>query len=365
MALAPSDLAYLDAALELAAYGLYTTSPNPRVGSVFVRDGRVLGRGYHVRAGDPHAEIMAMRDAGGAVQGSVCYVSLEPCSHHGRTPPCADALVAAGVSRVVAAHRDPDPRVAGRGFERLRAAGIAVDAIDLPAARDINVGYFTRIERGRPWVRLKVAASLDGRTAMASGESRWITGEAARADVQRWRARSCAILTGLGTVIADDPALTVRDPALASGGAPRQPLRVIADSALRIATTAKVLTGPGAALIATSAAGGRKRDGFIAAGHEVVTFGRDRVDLAALLDELGSRGINELLVEAGATLTGALLQADLWDELLLYLAPKMLGSGARPLATLPLERLADARGGRIVEQSMVGEDLRMRMLRSP
>jgi diaminohydroxyphosphoribosylaminopyrimidine deaminase/5-amino-6-(5-phosphoribosylamino)uracil reductase len=358
-----TDLAFLEACLELARGGLNSTSPNPRVGSLVVRDGRVLGRGFHVRAGEPHAEVIALRAAGAAARGADCYVSLEPCAHHGRTPPCADALTAAGVARVVAAHRDPDPRVAGRGFARLRAAGVRVDAVDLPAAREINLGYFSRIERARPWVRLKVAASLDGRTAMASGESRWITGEAARADVQRLRARSCAILTGIGTIAADDPALTVRDGAFAVEGVLRQPLRVVADSTLRIDGAARVLEPPGRVLLATAEPARPRASRLLDAGHEVVACGDERVDLRRLLSELGSRGINELLVEAGPRLTGAFVTGDLWDEIVLYLAPKLLGSGARGLAELDIDRLADARRGTIVDESRLGADIRITMRR--
>jgi diaminohydroxyphosphoribosylaminopyrimidine deaminase/5-amino-6-(5-phosphoribosylamino)uracil reductase len=361
--LSASDLAFLAACVELAGRGLNSTSPNPRVGSLVVRDGRVLGRGWHVRAGEPHAEVLALRAAGAAARGATCYVSLEPCAHHGRTPPCAEALVAADVERVVAAHRDPDPRVAGRGFDMLRSAGIRVDAVDLSEAREMNVGYFSRIERGRPFVRLKIAASLDGRTAMASGESRWITGAEARADVQRLRARSCAILTGIGTIVADDPALTVRDAALAVDGVLRQPARVIVDSRLRIDAAARVLNEPGAVLVATANAANAATSPLVTAGHEVVVLGDERVDLVRLLLELGSRGINELLVEAGARLTGAFLAGDLWDEIVLYLAPKLLGSQARPLAQLDLARLADAKTATIVEHARVGDDLRITLRR--
>lgn len=365
MTVSAADLAFLDAALELAARGLNSTTPNPRVGSLLVRDGRVFGRGWHVRAGEPHAEVLALRAAGAAARGATCYVSLEPCAHHGRTPPCADALVAAGVARVVAAHSDPNPRVAGRGFERLRAAGIEVDAVDLPAAREMNVGFFSRFERARPWITLKVAASLDGRTAMASGESRWITGEAARADVQRLRARSCAILTGVGTIRADDPALTVREPTCAVGGRLRQPLRVVADSNLTVDPEAKLLADGAPVLIATAREAPEAAARLTARGHAVFACGgAGAVDLPVLVTELARRGVNELLVEAGPRITGALLAAALWDEIVLYVAPKVLGSRARPLAELPLDRLEEARIGRVIEHVRIGEDLRIRVRRT-
>ena len=361
------DRAFLDAALALAERGRFSTTPNPRVGALIVTDGRVVGRGFHLRAGAPHAEANALAEAGPRARGATCYVSLEPCAHHGRTPPCADALIAAGVAKVVGAHRDPNPLVAGQGYERLRAAGVAVAAEDLAAAREINVGFFSRLERGRPWVRIKVATSLDGRTAMASGESRWITGEAARDDVQFWRATSCAILTGVGTVLADDPALTVRADRFAVAGVLRQPLRVIVDSELRTPANAKVLSMRGALVATTQSGDGEwiaRRRALESAGAEIEETRGDRVDLAALLEALGKRGINELLVEAGPRLVGALLERDLWDELVVYVAPKLLGSHARPFAELPLSRLADARVGKIVEQLRIGDDLRIRIVRA-
>ena len=365
------DRAFLDAALALAERGRFSTTPNPRVGALIVKDGRVVGRGFHLRAGEPHAEAHALAEAGARARGATCYVSLEPCAHHGRTPPCADALIAEGIAQVVGAHRDPNPLVAGQGYERLRTAGVAVTAEDLAAAREINVGFFSRLERGRPWVRLKVATSLDGRTAMATGESRWITGEAARDDVQYWRATSCAILTGVGTVLADDPALTVRADRFAVAGVLRQPLRVIVDSQLRTPPDAKVLSMHGA-LVATTPRGDdewiARRRALESAGIEILSLSEDaagpRVPLAPLLAALGQRGINELLVEAGPTLVGALLELDLWDELVVYVAPKLLGSRARPFAELPLAHLADARAGRLVEQTRIGDDLRIRIVRA-
>ena len=249
-----SDVLFLDAAIELAHNGLYSTTPNPRVGCVLTRDGTIIGRGWHRRAGGPHAEAAALADAKAtsasqSLEGATCFVSLEPCSHHGRTPPCADALIAAGVRRVVIASLDPDPRVAGQGIERMRSAGIRVDVIERPAALELNKGFFRRFTAQRPWVRVKVAASLDGRAATASGESQWITGTDARADGQYWRARSCAIVTGVGTVLADDPQLTVRDPRYAVDGILRQPLRVIVDSSLRTPAAAKLFRTSGPVLL--------------------------------------------------------------------------------------------------------------------
>lgn len=366
MAISDVDVAYLNVTLTLAARGLYSATPNPRVGCVLVKDGRIVGRGFHERTGGPHAEAAALAAAGAEeAKGATAYVSLEPCAHHGRTPPCADALIAAGVARVVSAHRDPDPRVAGQGLARIAAAGIATDSVELSAAREMNVGYFSRTERSRPWVRIKVGASLDGRTAMASGESQWITGPKARADVQAWRARSCAILTGAGTVASDNPRLTVRDPTFAVAGHLRQPMRVIVDSTLRTPRDAALLSEPGAVLFATCAADAQTGKDMQAKGASVVKLPTDAggVDLDALMKELGRRGVNELLVEAGARLTGALLRCDLWDEVLLYLAPRFLGSSARPLAELPLNRLVDGIDGHIVEVVPVGDDLRIRLQR--
>ncbi len=357
MAITAVDLAYLDAAVQLAAGGLYTATPNPRVGCLIVKNGVVVGRGFHLRTGGPHAEAAALTAAGAAAAGATAYESLEPCAHHGRTPPCADALIAAGVARVVSAHHDPDPRVAGKGLARIRAAGIASDVIDLDAARAMNVGYFRRTETGRPWVRVKLGASLDGRTAMASGESQWITGAAARADVQAFRARSCAVLTGAGTVLADDPRLTVRDPRYRVDGEIRQPLRVVADSGCRTPAKARLLGEPGKVLIATAGPTGALPPADVIALADAA----GRVDLDALLLELGRRGVNELLVEAGPRLTGSILQRAVWDELLVYLAPRLLGSSARPMADMTLERLSDSIDGHIVDVQPIGEDLRLRL----
>jgi len=324
-------------ALRLAERGLYTTSPNPRVGCVLVRDGDVVGEGWHERAGEPHAEVVALRAAGAAARGATAYVTLEPCSHHGRTPPCADALIAAGVARVAVAVQDPNPQVAGQGIAKLSAVGIRVECgLMEAAARELNIGFFARMTRGTAWLRSKIAMSLDGRTALANGVSQWITGDAARQDVQHWRARSCAVLTGIGTVLADDPQLNVRENApTPSAERLRQPLRVVLDSRLRIPLTARILLG-GGLLIYTAAHNAEKSAALEKAGASVRVLpdGRGRVDLAGMLGDLAGRGCNEVLVEAGSALNGALLRAGLVDELLLYLAPQLLGDTARGMAQL-------------------------------
>jgi len=339
--LVAADSEWMARALQLAGRGIDTTTPNPRVGCVLAKDGKNIGEGWHMRAGEPHAEVHALRSAGAAVQGATAYVTLEPCSHHGRTPPCAEALVEAGVARVVCAMQDPNPLVAGQGIAKLRAAGIAVETgLMEAAARELNIGFVSRMTRGLPFVRSKIAASLDGRTALANGVSQWITGEAARLDVQHWRARSCAVLTGIGTVLADDPQLNVREIAVE-----RQPLRVVLDSALRMSPTARMLQtlpspsgrgGEGGVLIYTVATDAQKRDALAARGAKVCVMPAAdvRLDLTAVLRDLAQRGINEVLVEAGRILNGALLQAGLVDELVLYLASQLLGDAARGLADL-------------------------------
>lgn len=352
-----ADRAFMAHALALAERGLYTATPNPRVGCVIVRDGRVLGEGFHMRAGLPHAEAEALADAarrGHDVRGATLYVTLEPCAHHGRTPPCADAIIAAGLRRVVVAMADPNP-VAGGGNARLRAAGIeVVEGVEAEAARDLNIGFVSRMTRGVPWVRMKVAASLDGRTALANGTSQWITGTQARADGHAWRARACAVLTGIGTVLADDPALTVREVAT-----PRQPLRVIVDRDARTPAGARVLAADGHAMIVT--AGGR--NAAWPSQVEVVTLadGHGRVDLHALLRLLGERGINELHVESGARLNGALLEQDLVDELLVYLAPDAFGDPARGMfeRASPLVTLDARTAFAWHDMRLVGRDLRL------
>jgi diaminohydroxyphosphoribosylaminopyrimidine deaminase/5-amino-6-(5-phosphoribosylamino)uracil reductase len=323
---ASEDEAHMARALELAARGLYTTDPNPRVGCVVVRDGRVWGEGWHERAGGPHAEVLALRAAGPQARGATVYVTLEPCSHTGRTPPCADALIAAGAARVVCCSIDPNPRVAGGGIERLESAGIAVSVGVLAAeARDLNVGFFSRFERCRPYIRLKLAMSLDARTAAASGGHAWISGEAARADVQAWRARSSAILTGAGTVRADDPRLDVR---LAYGSWVRQPLRVLLDPMLSCATSAKLFRGDGVLVFAATDAPVRSQD---SARVERLPRAAGGLDLRAVVGRLSELEVNELLVECGPRLAGAFILSKLVDEFVLYVAPTLLGADAAPL----------------------------------
>lgn len=346
-------------AARLARLGWYSTRPNPRVGCVIARDGEVVGEGWHQRAGEPHAEVLALRAAGARAQGATVHVTLEPCNHQGRTPPCTRALIDAGVARVVYGVRDPH-RVAAGGLETLQAAGIAVDGPMLEAeCRSLNPGFFARCERGRPRVRLKMAASLDGRTAMASGESQWITGTAARRDVQRLRAESCAIITGIGTLLADNPRLTVRSQELVldAGQTPptAQPLRVVVDSELRIGSGLRLFEDPGEVLVAAAT------ESRTLAGTTVVKLpdGNGKVDLSALLDHLAERHCHEVLVEAGARLAGAFLADGLVDELVLYVAPKLVGGDGRPLAELPFTRLADAIDLNITDVRAVGEDWRI------
>ena len=352
------DSVWMAQALWLAEQGLYGASPNPRVGCVLVRDGDVVGKGWHERAGEPHAEVYALREAGEAARGATAYVTLEPCSHHGRTPPCADALVEAGVARVVVAVQDPNPEVAGAGVARLRSAGIEVDCGLMEAeARELNIGFFARMTRGTPWVRSKIAMSLDGRTALGNGKSQWITGDAARQNVQRWRARSCAVLTGINTVLADDARLNVREIET-----PRQPLRVVLDSQLRIPLEARVLYGGGNTLIYTALRDERKTALLQDLGATVVAMpdGKGQVDLPAMLRDLAQRGCNEVLAEAGSTLNGALLRAGLADELLLYIAPQLLGDAARGMAQLGELTSLDQRVNlKWQDVRQIGNDLRI------
>jgi diaminohydroxyphosphoribosylaminopyrimidine deaminase / 5-amino-6-(5-phosphoribosylamino)uracil reductase len=370
------DSVWMAQALRLAERGLYTTSPNPRVGCVLVRDGGVVGEGWHERAGEPHAEVLALRAAGEAARGATAYVTLEPCSHHGRTPPCADALISAGVARVAVAVQDPNPQVAGQGISKLRAAGIEVECgLMEAAARELNIGFFARMTRGTAWLRSKIAMSLDGRTALANGVSQWITGDAARQDVQHWRARSCAVLTGINTVLADDPQLNVRESALTSsaesllsppltrGGREglRQPLRVVLDSQLRTPLNARILNG-GNVLIYTAVRDAEKSAALEKAGASVCVLpdGRGQVDLAGMLGDFAKRGCNEVLVETGSTLNGALLRAGLVDELLLYLAPQLLGDAARGMAQLgELTRLDQRVDLKWQDVRQIGNDLRI------
>lgn len=360
-----NDHAYMARALELARKGLYSTHPNPRVGCVIVRAGAIVGEGWHVRAGEPHAEVHALRQAGELARGATAYVTLEPCSHHGRTPPCAEALVKAGVGRVVAAMQDPNPLVAGRGLALLRDAGIEVRSGVLESeARALNAGFVKRMEQGLPFLRVKLAMSLDGRTAMASGESQWITGPQARAAVQRLRARSSVVLTGADTVLTDRARLTVRGEELgleaeqAALALQRPPLRVLIDGGLRVPLDAPFFQA-GPALVAT--VDGGERESYQAAGHDLLALpGADgRVDLPGLLRELAARGANEVLVEAGPRLAGAFARLGLVDEYQIFVAAKFLGSSARPLLELPLERMAEAPELRIADIRAVGDDWRI------
>lgn len=359
-----TDSPFMQEALALAAQAMPSCRPNPAVGCVLVDEaGQVLGRGHTQPVGQAHAEVMALRDAqrhGARVAGATAYVTLEPCAHQGRTPPCCDALIQAGVARVVAALQDPNPRVAGKGFARLRAAGMVVDVGDGAAAsRELNLGFFSRMQRGRPWVRVKAAASLDGRTALPNGISQWITGPQARADGHAWRARADAILTGIGTVLADNPRLDVRERSVS-----RQPLLVIADSALRTPRDAALwaVTDRQVLIYAADGSSARATD-LRARGAEVVFLpqaGGSRVDVDALLRDLAARGVGELHVEAGRVLGGALLRLDRMDELLLYQAPILLGEGAGIARLGPLEALAQGVGLDYLDVTRVGSDLRIR-----
>jgi diaminohydroxyphosphoribosylaminopyrimidine deaminase/5-amino-6-(5-phosphoribosylamino)uracil reductase len=352
-----NDDDYMAAALALAERGLFTTTPNPRVGCVLVNNGTIVGEGWHARAGEPHAEIGALKAAGERARGATAYVTLEPCHHHGRTPPCDEALIAAGVNRVVAAMQDPDPRTAGAGLERLRAAGIKTHCgVGENAARELNIGFVSRVTRGRPWVRLKIAASLDGRTALANGRSRWITGAEARRDGHHWRARACAVLTGIGTVKDDDPQLNVREVATT-----RQPLRVIVDSRLETPPAAKILAGGGMLIFCAHDEAVKSR-ALRARGAEIVVLpnASGKVELPALLQELGRRGINELHVEAGHKLNGSLIREGCVDELLLYLAPCLLGDAAQGMAALGEFTSLDVRQKLVINETrMIGGDLRL------
>lgn len=319
-------------ALQLAERGLFTTDPNPRVGCVIVKNGQIVGEGWHQRAGEGHAEVNALKDAGLEAKNADCYVTLEPCSHFGRTPPCADSLVNSGVKHVYIAMMDPNPRVSGRGIDKLKSAGIEVTVgILQQQAEALNVGFCQRMRIGRPYVRSKIAMSLDGRTAMQSGESKWITGPGARQDVQKLRARSSAILTGIGTVLADDPALTVRPADWYPQPYIRQPMRVVVDSQLRINDTAKIFEDTAPILIATT----NMNKTINHADVCCLPAKNNHVDLTALMAELAQREMNEVMVEAGAQLNGALLNAGLIDEMVIYMAPKIMGDGARGVFHLP------------------------------
>jgi len=364
------DSRWMAQALRLAEQGLYSTSPNPRVGCVLVADEKIVGSGWHRRAGEPHAEVHALREAGVKARGATAYVTLEPCSHHGKTPPCAAALIEAGVARVVVTVQDPNPKVAGEGIAKLRAAGIAVECgLMETEARELNAGFFARMTRGTPWLRSKIAMSLDGRTALANGVSKWITGEAARLDVQHWRARSCAVLTGIDTVLADDARLNVREIETQ-----RQPLRVVLDSKLRMPLTARILHqlpspasgrgagGEGKMLIYAAVHDTEKIAALEKAGVAVCVLPdrNGQVDLPAVLRDLAQRGCNEVLLEAGSTLNGAMLRAGLVDELLMYVAPQLLGDKARGMAQLgELTGLDQRVNLKWQDVRQVGNDLRI------
>ncbi|MGX4728657.1 bifunctional diaminohydroxyphosphoribosylaminopyrimidine deaminase/5-amino-6-(5-phosphoribosylamino)uracil reductase RibD [Pseudomonas corrugata] len=357
------DAHYMARALELARRGHYTTHPNPRVGCVIVRDGQIVGEGWHIRAGEPHAEVHALRAAGELARGATAYVTLEPCSHHGRTPPCADALVNAGVARVVAAMQDPNPEVAGRGLQRLAQVGIATESGMLEGeARQLNQGFLKRMEHGLPFVRVKLAMSLDGRTAMESGESQWITGPAARSAVQRLRAQASVVLTGADTVLADSARLTVRADELGLDAdqtaliMSRPPLRVLVDGRLRVPLDAPFFKA-GPALVATCMA---VEEQYANGPECMIVAGDDgQVDLRRLLVELAARGVNEVLVEAGPRLAGAFARQGLVDEFQIFLAGKFLGSSARPLLDWPLAHMKDAPALKITEIRAVGDDWRV------
>lgn len=360
------DEVYMARALMLARRGRFTTTPNPNVGCVIVCDGQIVGEGYHQRAGEFHAEVHALRMAGDKAQGATAYVTLEPCSHHGRTPPCADALIAAGVRRVVVAMQDPNPEVAGRGLFKLQQAGIEVrHGVMASEAEAVNRGFLKRMRTGLPYVQLKLGASLDGKTAMASGESQWITGTEARADVQRYRAQSSAILSSSATVLADDPALTVRWQELDSEtqliypqSFLRQPLRVIVDSGNRVQSHHRVIQQAGNTLLVRLQQDGKPWPESVE--QLVMPTTRKGIDLVMLMMRLAKRQINQVWVEAGANLAGALLQAGVVDELIVYLAPKLLGEHARGLCVLPgLEKLADAPQFSFSDITLVGKDLRL------
>lgn len=364
-----ADAVFMARALQLAACGLFTTGINPRVGCVLVKGGQIIGEGWHERAGEGHAEVMALRDAerrGNDAKGATAYVTLEPCAHHGKTPPCAEALIKVGVSRVVAAMEDPNPLVAGQGFALLQQAGIAVAAPLMAAeAEALNIGFVKRMRQGKPWVRLKMAGSLDGRSALANGQSQWITGSEARADGHRFRARAQAIITGVGTLIADDPLLTVRDVERPLGQlgqpVPLAPsLRVVVDSHLRMPTTARILQG--GCLVATASIDPDKTAALRAAGADVICLpdADGRVDLAALLDHLAERGVNEVHVEGGSRLSGVFLKSGLVDELLFYMAPTLLGSDARGwFDDLNLTSLDQKVALKFEDVRMVGPNLRI------
>lgn len=353
-----ADHEFMSHALQLAEKGLFTANPNPRVGCVIANNDKVVGKGWHVRAGGPHAEVYALQEAGELARGATVYVTLEHCNHHGRTPPCVDALIQARVKKVVMAMDDPNPHVNGRGKERLQKAGIEIQTgLLADEAQQLNIGFVTRMRHGRPWVRAKIAASLDGRTALKNGESQWITDEPARRDGHKWRARSCAVLTGISSVNRDDPLLTVRHVKTS-----RQPVRVIADSNLEIPLQAKLLQNPETVWIFTARPDREKMRQLEGIGARVVILPdtTGRIDLKAMLMELGKSGINELLVEAGPVLSGALVTAGLVDEFIFYLAPNLLGNSAQAMLTLPeLMDLSGKYNLQVTDLRKVGLDIRL------
>lgn len=362
MAFSANDHRYMSRAIALARKGTLTTSPNPNVGCVLVKDNQVIGEGWHQRAGEPHAEINALKQAkesGNTAEGATVYVTLEPCCHQGKTPPCTEALIEAKVERVVAAMVDPHDKVAGKGLEQLSQAGIKVEnGLLEQQAKDLNPGFIKRMRTGLPYVTCKLAMSLDGRTAMASGESKWITSEAARLDVQQLRARSDAILTGAGTILADDPAMTVR-----LEGVEKQPVRVVVDTNLSTPANARLLKEPGTTLLMTCSSDEDVKQTLIATGAKIheMPFCNKVVDLESVLKQLGEMSLNHVLLETGATLSGAMLKAGLVDELVIYIAPVIMGSDARGLFNLPgMEEMKDKIELDVFEQRMVGKDNRVR-----
>lgn len=371
MPITTADYPFMAQALRLAERGLYTTMPNPRVGCVLVKDGQILGEGSHLRAGEPHAEVHALNAAGDKARGATAYVTLEPCSHTGKTGPCCHALAQAGVVRVVYGMEDPNPLVAGRGLDYLRAAGVVVDGPLLEDdARALNPGFIKRMERKLPFVRCKMGMSLDGRTAMASGESQWVTGKKARGDVQRLRARSCAIVSGIDSILLDNSSLTVRVDELdlpnAQDAAAKQPLRVVLDSKLRLSRKAKILAQETPILVVHNGTATEEQLSdwpahveFIALPAKSSIDGESRINLNALLSELAKRQCNEVLVETGATLAASFLKRGLIDELIIYMAPKLLGSNARPLFDLPLNTMSSALPLKISDMRAVGTDWRI------
>jgi len=352
------DHKYMARAIQLAKKGMYLTAPNPNVGCVLVKDNEIVGEGWHAKAGEAHAEVNALKQAGQKAEGATAYVTLEPCCHHGKTPPCSDALIKAKVKHVIAAMIDPHSKVAGNGLKQLEQAGVYVQhGLLEEQAKALNPGFIKRMQQGLPYVRCKLAMSLDGRTAMASGESKWITSAAAREDVQYLRAKSAAIVTGVGTVLADDPSMTVR-----LEGEYKQPIRVVVDTNLSMPTTAKMLSEPGKTILMTCSADDAIAQVLKDAGADihVMPYCNTSVDLKSVLQQLSDMHINDVLLETGATLSGAMLQAGLIDELIIYMAPVLMGNDARGLFALPgLENMQDKIELDIIDQRLVGQDIRL------